>query len=187
MARGILIPESIEVLIAQEDLQGEETAQTGGFPELAGAFKTVLQLAAEGFNGATANRASLAGDLSIMDMFTVGLKILYWRAHGGLSFLGQAGVGIEQCLQRSDDFLFLAVTQLMQKRFGPGAGLLGALAMNGVSYRPEMLAGVMKVQDVYCGATSFAGSTIDSRSFARAVWPAFERSGPARPPRPRAL
>lgn len=38
----VSIPESIEVLIAQKDIQGQEAAQTEGFPELAGAFKTVL-------------------------------------------------------------------------------------------------------------------------------------------------
>jgi hypothetical protein len=152
VALWISIPEDIEVLIAQENIQGEETAQTGGFPELAGALKAVLQLAAEGFNGAATNRASLAGDLSIMDMLTVGLKILHLRAHGGLGFLGQGGARIEQCLQRSDDFLFLAVMQLVQKRFGPGAGLRGALAMHGMSDCPEMLAGVMKIQDMDGGA-----------------------------------
>jgi hypothetical protein len=44
---GLSIPENIKVFVAQEDIQGKEAAETGGFPELASAFKSILQLATE--------------------------------------------------------------------------------------------------------------------------------------------
>ena len=45
-----LIPEKVEVVIAQQHIESQQVPQSVWMPELPGAFEAVLKLAVEGFD-----------------------------------------------------------------------------------------------------------------------------------------
>src|ERR671922_726281 len=122
--------------------------EAGRFPKLACALESVLQLTAKRFGGTAPDWRSLAGELPIADMVAMRLEVFDVCAYGRLSFALQAGALFQQGGQALEDLFLLAVSQLVEQGFNPGARLRAFLAMQGVGHRPEMFAGMMEVEHV---------------------------------------
>jgi nitroreductase len=75
----------------------------------------------------------------------------------GPDFLTQAGGWREQLFKPVYDFDFFAVSHLVEQGFNPLSGLIGAFAMHSMSNGPEMLAGMVKIQDQNRFAEPFFG------------------------------
>ena len=59
-----------------ENVEAEEISQSDGCPKLAGAFETVLELAAERFDRSAANRCTLVGVPFIVQVIAVSFEVL---------------------------------------------------------------------------------------------------------------
>ena len=91
-----LIPEGIIILVTEQDFQAQQIAQAGRTPKLSGSFEPVLQLAAQRFHGATANRGTVLGYALIVQMRPMGLKIFYWGLERAAAARLEATVGLQE-------------------------------------------------------------------------------------------
>ena len=102
--------------------EGEETAGTGSSPELAAAFKAVLELTALGFHGPAADGNALPGQIAVMDVVLVRDEIL-GCLFDDLRRMKVFRRGLDhEGLEGFDNTFIFAMAELVQQGVRPAAG-----------------------------------------------------------------
>ena len=120
-------------------------AQRLGFPELAGAFETILELRTSRLYRSRPYGKAFSGVVLVMDVIAVGLKVLDLSLDQMADHPSQGTDLLRKTLEGGENFGLPTVAQLVEQRFDPGLGCFG-LGMDIVRYVPQMLGSVKKVQ-----------------------------------------
>lgn len=130
-----------------EHAQLEQVRQAGSFPKPATASHAPLQLFAEGFDGATAQRSSFVFSAFTVEVVPMGSEVFHFSGDGLAGFGGTLGMGLgfEKLLKPVDREGFIAVARRLELLGQPILGPLSSDPAEGFGDGSDMLPGVVKI------------------------------------------